>query len=148
MSAPTERPRLELDREQGEARLSLDAGLYPLPAILSACDVFLDHCWLVIERPDPSRYVVVLTPKTPRTPDELRGTAGELANELLCCAYRHTLTREHRAAIEAIAVQAISGAMGPPSLEDLASFDFTEESFEDPLGIALPHRATQGEGDT
>ena len=27
--------------------------------------------------------------------------------------------------------------MGPPSLDDLAAFDFSEESFEDPLGIAM-----------
>ncbi len=34
-------------------------------------------------------------------------------------------------------LQAIAGAMGPPSLEDLESFDFTDEAFEDPLGIAM-----------
>ena len=33
-------------------------------------------------------------------------------------------------------MQAISGAMGPPSLDELEDFDFTEEPFEDPLGIA------------
>ncbi|MEI8259300.1 MAG: hypothetical protein WCJ30_26835 [Deltaproteobacteria bacterium] len=33
--------------------------------------------------------------------------------------------------------QAISAAMGPPSLDDLAAFDFGDESFEDPLGIAM-----------
>ena len=31
-------------------------------------------------------------------------------------------------------MQAIAGAMGPPSLEDLEDFDFTDEAFEDPLG--------------
>ena len=32
--------------------------------------------------------------------------------------------------------QALAGAMGPPSLDDLANFDFSDDGFEDPLGIA------------
>ena len=27
--------------------------------------------------------------------------------------------------------------MGPPSLDDLEKFDFSDEPFEDPLGIAM-----------
>jgi hypothetical protein len=27
--------------------------------------------------------------------------------------------------------------MGPPSLEDLAAYDFSDEPLEDPLGIAM-----------
>ena len=38
--------------------------------------------------------------------------------------------------IEAVTMQAMAGAMGPPSLEDLANFDFTDAPLEDPLGIA------------
>ena len=30
-----------------------------------------------------------------------------------------------------------SGALGPPSLEELEDFDFSNEAFEDPLGIAM-----------
>ena len=33
-------------------------------------------------------------------------------------------------------MQAIAGAMGEPSLDDLAAFDFSDEAFDDPLGIA------------
>ncbi len=39
-------------------------------------------------------------------------------------------------AIETVTVQAIAGAMGEPSLDDLADFDFTDEALDDPLGIA------------
>ena len=34
-------------------------------------------------------------------------------------------------------MRSTSGAMGAPSLDDLESFDFSSEAFEDPLGIAL-----------
>ena len=67
----------------------------------------------------------------------LKALVGEFANELLSCAWRHKITEENRSTIESVAMQAIAGAMGPPSLDDLAAFDFTEEPFEDPLGIAL-----------
>ena len=36
-----------------------------------------------------------------------------------------------------VTTQALAGAMGAPTLDDLASFDFTEEGFDDPLGIAM-----------
>ena len=67
----------------------------------------------------------------------LRAMVGEFANELLACAWRKRITEAHHETIEAVTMRAISGAMGPPSLEELADFDFTEELFEDPLGIAL-----------
>jgi len=130
---------VEVNGEAGSARLSLDATLYPLPAIYGACHVFLDRCWLVVERPTAERFAIELTPKGESVDEgSLRATAGELANELLSCAYRHRLTQSNRAVIEAITTQAIVGAMGPASLEELSSFDFTEEPLEDPLGIAQP----------
>jgi hypothetical protein len=55
----------------------------------------------------------------------------------LACAWRHRITQENRAALEAVTMQAMGGAMGPPSLDDLAKFDFSEEVLEDPLGIAV-----------
>jgi formylglycine-generating enzyme required for sulfatase activity len=51
-------------------------------------------------------------------------------------AWRHQITQQNRATIEAVTMQPISRAVGPPTLDELASFDFTEAAFEDPLGIA------------
>jgi hypothetical protein len=63
--------------------------------------------------------------------------AGEFANELLSCAWRSVIAHESRAMIESVTARALAGAMGPPSLDDLASYDFGQETFDDPLGIAL-----------
>jgi len=137
MSSPILDGLAELDPEEGTARLTLDAELYPLHAVQAACYAFLDRCWLVVGKAGADRHTVSVTPKGgPASTDALRAAVGELANELLTCAYRQQITTNNRAVIEAITTRAIAGAMGPPSLEDLESFDFSEEPFEDPLGIA------------
>ena len=80
---------------------------------------------------------MVLTPKAAGpSPAELEAWVGGFANELLACAYRHRLAKENRATVEAVTTAALAGALGPPSLDELEDFDFSNEAFEDPLGIA------------
>lgn len=118
--------------------VTVDESIYPLDAIYGASYTFLDRCYVLLDRASSSRVRVTLTPKKSATTEaELRDWAGELQNELLSCAWRSQIVRENRAVIEAVTLQAISGAMGPPSLDDLEDFDFSEEPFEDPLGIGL-----------
>lgn len=125
------------DLEEGAAHLSLDEGVYPIEAVYGASYTFIDRCYVLVDRPQPGRFRVVLTPKSGEADEAaLRALAGEFANELLSCAWRHRITRDNRATIEAVTMQAIAGAMGPPSLDELEDFDFSEEPFEDPLGIA------------
>ena len=69
--------------------------------------------------------------------DALRALAGEFANEILSCAWRAQITQENRGIIEAVTSKALAGAMGPPTLEDLAKFDFSDDALDDPLGIAM-----------
>jgi len=117
--------------------VELTEGVYPLDAIYGACFVFIDRCYVFVDRPEPGKHRVVLTPKSGEADEAtLRAMIGEFANELLSNAWRQQITRENRATIEAVTMQAIAGAMGPPSLDELEDFDFTEEPFEDPLGIA------------
>lgn len=118
--------------------VTVDESLYPLDAIYGASYTFLDRAYVLLDRAAAGRVRVTLTPKKEATSEaELRDWAGELQNELLSCAWRSQIVRENRAVIEAVTLQAVSGAMGPPSLDDLKDFDFSEEPFEDPLGIGL-----------
>lgn len=117
--------------------VTVDESLYPLDAIYGASYTFLDRCFVLLDRAAATRVRIALTPKKEASETELRAWAGELQNELLSCAWRSQIVRENRAVIEAVTLQAVSGAMGPPSLEDLKDFDFSEEPFEDPLGIGL-----------
>jgi His-Xaa-Ser system protein HxsD len=117
-------------------QLVLDEAIYPLEALYGAAYIFIDRCYVVIDRPEPGKYRATLAAKKPIGEASLRALVGEFANELLSCAWRHQITKENRASIEAITMQAIGGAMGPPSLDELANFDFSAQAFEDPLGIA------------
>jgi len=130
------------DLTRGTVRLELDEVAYPLEAVYGAAYIFIDRCYVLLDRPAPGRWRATLAPKAPLSagasadPAALRKLAGEFANELLSCAWRHQITQQNRAVIEQVTTQAIAGAMGAPSLDDLAKYDFTGEALEDPLGIA------------
>jgi His-Xaa-Ser system protein HxsD len=124
-----------IDVADESVRVEIDEALYPLPALYGAAYVFIDRCYVLLDRPTPGRYRVSLVAKKPGA--DLQALIGEFANELLSCAWRHQITQENRAQIEAVTMQAIGGAMGPPSLDELAQYDFSGEALEDPLGIAV-----------
>ena len=126
------------DPAAGAVSMLFDEALYPLEAVYGASYIFIDRAYVLLDLPEPGRIRVTIAVKEGEATDGvLRALAGEFANELLSCAWRHRIGQENRATIEAVTMQAISGAMGPPSLDDLEKFDFTEEPFDDPLGIAV-----------
>ncbi len=121
------------------ASVVVDETVYPLGAIYGAAYVFIDRCYVLLDRPTQGTVRVTLTSKRPTeaTEDSLRALLGEFANELLGCAWRQQIGEANRGLIESVTMAAISGAAGPPSLDELEEFDFTDEPFEDPLGIAM-----------
>ena len=132
---PPDVARVDVDDKR--AIVDIDAGLYPVEALYAAAYVFIDRCYVLLDRPEPTKLRIILTPKDLDGDVQLRDVVGQLANELVSAAWRHQITQENRARIESVTMQAISGAMGPPTLDDLEDFDFTDEAFEDPLGIAM-----------
>lgn len=138
MAAANESPEglLEIETTEHRVSMQIDAAVYPLEALYGAAYVFIDRCWVLLDRPRPDRFRATLTAKAPMSEADLRALVGEFGNELLSCAWRSEITRNNRALIEAVTMQAFGGAMGPPSLEELEAFDFTDEPFDDPLGIA------------
>jgi len=130
--------RASVDLSDGSASILIDADVYPLEAVYGASFVFIDRCYVLIDKPEQGKYRITLAGKEGEPSEQaLRDLTGEFANELRACAWRHQISVDNRAVIEATTMQAIAGAMGPPSLDELADFDFTEEPFEDPLGIAM-----------
>jgi His-Xaa-Ser system protein HxsD len=128
----------EIDVDRGGISLRVDSNLYPLEAVYAAAYVFIDRCYVFLDRPAQDRIRVSLAPKSGALEgDAARDFVGEFANELLSCAWRAQIARENRATIEAVTAQALSGARGAPSLDELEAFDFSDEAFEDPLGIAM-----------
>jgi His-Xaa-Ser system protein HxsD len=140
---PTAQPSLPtdlvaVDTSAQSVSLRVDASLYPLTALYAAAYIFIDRCFVLLDRPDAGHYRVTLASKKgDATEASLGAYVGEFANELLSCAWRAKIAEESRGLIESATAQALRGAMGPPSLDDLEKFDFSEEAFEDPLGIAM-----------
>ncbi len=132
------------DLAEGSVTLTVDAAVYPLEAVYGAAYIFIDRCFVLLDRPKAGSVAVTLTSKKAATDaDALRSLAGEFANELLTQAWRQKIIEENRVLLETVTTQALAGATAraagaaEPSLDELASFDFTEEAFDDPLGIAM-----------
>lgn len=117
--------------------VELDEALYPKDAIYGAAYVFIDRCYVRLDRPAPGRISVRLKPKASvETP--LADLAGELENELLGQAWRRLLVEENRRLVETVTTQALAGAAGPPGLDELLEMDVDDQAaFDDPLGIAM-----------
>jgi His-Xaa-Ser system protein HxsD len=125
--------------DDSSVSLEVDERLYPIDAIYGAAYIFIDRCYVLLDQPSPGRFRVTLTAKDlDAGAERARALIGEFANELLGCAWRQRIIEQNRAAVEATSLQAIAGAMGPPSLDDLEAFDFGKAPpLEDPLGISM-----------
>jgi len=130
-------PDIDSTLSDGSLRLEFDEALYPKDAIYGASYIFIDRCYVRLDRPCEGRVSVTL--KLKRGLElPLEQLAGEFENELLGQAWRRMIIEENRQYIEQVTTQALSGAAGPPGLDDLLSMDIDEETaFEDPLGIAM-----------
>lgn len=117
--------------------VELDEALYPKDAIYGAAYVFIDRCYVRLDRPAPGRISVRLKPKA-SVDTPLADLAGEFENELLGQAWRRLLVEENRRLVETVTTQALAGAAGPPGLDELLEMDVDDQAaFDDPLGIAM-----------
>ena len=122
---------------EGTVELELDEGLYPKDAIYGAAYVFIDRCYVHLDRAGDRRIKVTLRSKK-GAPLDSQACAGELENELLAQAWRRQIIDENRQLIEAITTRALGGAAGPPGLDELLAMDIGDATaFDDPLGIAM-----------
>jgi His-Xaa-Ser system protein HxsD len=113
-----------------------DEALYPRDAVYGAAYVFIDRCFVHLDRPADGKISVTLRLK-PGSTAVLGELAGELGNELLAQAWRREIAEDGRAVVELIATRALAGAAGPPGLDDLLDLEDGGGAFEDPLGIAM-----------
>lgn len=121
---------------EGSIELEFEEALYPKDAIYGAAYVFIDRCYVHLDRVGDRRIKTVLKAKAQKADSAV--LAGEFQNELLSQAWRRQIVEENRPVIETITAQALAGAAGPPGLDDLLSMDISEDTaFEDPLGIAM-----------
>ena len=116
--------------------VEFDETFYPRDAIYGAAYIFIDRCYVRLERPGAGRVAVRLERK-PSTQATLEELVGEFQNELLGQAWRRQILDENRALLERVSARAVAGSAGPPGLDDLLQIDTSGEAFDDPLGIAM-----------
>ena len=124
-------------KDDDSIRIEFDEALYPKDAIYGASYIFIDRCYVYLDRPSAGRISVSLKPK-PGADEGLDQLAGEFENELLGQAWRRLITDENRLLIEQVSTLALTGSAGAPGLDELMEGDIGDDTaFEDPLGIAM-----------
>lgn len=136
--------------------LEFDLDLYPLDAVMDTAYVFIDRCYVLLDKVSDSRVRVSLSGK-PRTSDEvLKAIEGEFREELCSQLLRQRIGARHEKVREAIVVRALFGvapvaadSTALPSDEEVGiEQQFVpaegEDYLDDPLGIAVPWEEKYG----
>lgn len=131
---PAELANIDVTAQQ--VSLVVDAGLYPRDAVYAALVPMLGRAFVFVDRTESGDVRIEVRPRSKTDAPGLRALLGSLSNELLVAATRAEITSRRGELLSAVTRRAVAGAMGPPSLDDLESFDLDGEAFEDPLGIA------------
>lgn len=132
--------------------LLVDVSLYPVEAVMGAAYVFVDRCYVFVDREADGKVKVSLTAR-PGREEPLEALRGEFQNELLAQALRRQVALRHAKEREALVVRALFGA-APQAEEAPAAVPALDAQYlpaegddylEDPLGIAVPWEEKYGQ---
>lgn len=133
-----------VDPENNRVNVLFERGLYPLDAVYGAAYIFIDRCFVLLDAPSATHIKVELTGREPLDPGALRDLAGEFGNELLAQTWRRQVTQQNMPIIEAVAARALAGSTEPAGADDFDDIEFSDDAFDDPLGIAVPWEEKYG----
>jgi His-Xaa-Ser system protein HxsD len=127
----------------------VDVSVYPVEAVMAAAYVFIDRCYVLLDKQGDGRIRVELAAKGGTGEEELRDLAGELRNELLAQSLRRHVAARHQRVRETIIARALFGA-APVLAPEAAAVDPSfvpaaeDDYLDDPLGIAVPWEEKYG----
>lgn len=110
--------------------------IYPLDVVLGASYVFMDKCYVFLDKGDAKHWMVRLRPKANTSDKQFTAVVGEFENELLNQALRVKISRRTEKIRDAIVHRALYSALTEPSKDVLE--DDLGDFLDDPLGIAVP----------
>ena len=126
---------------------TLDEELYPRDAILGAAYLFLDRCFVFLERPADQKVHVRLKTKDGRTtPEGLEALAGEFANALLDQVVRFRVAASTGQLREYAFARAFFNTPAQSSIDQLLAELDDEELEEDDLEVSVPWEQDGGKG--
>jgi His-Xaa-Ser system protein HxsD len=130
-----------LTTDIGERRVSfvVSEDLYALDVIQGAAYLFLDRCYVFLDRPADRQVAVVLKAKGETDAAALDALAGEFANELLNQALRKAIGASNAKLREFILAKALFSVDAPSSIDKLLAELDAEEM--EPLEIPVPWEA-------
>ena len=118
-------------------RFVIDEDLYPRDAVLGASYLFVDRCWILLDRPGDKQIGVRLKPKTGSSVT-LEAIEGEFCNELLNQVLRIRVGDATRQLREYTMARAFFGDDTQTSIDALLAELDAEELADDDLEIAVP----------
>lgn len=123
---------------------TLDEALYPRDAVYGAAYLFVDRCFLFLQRPSEDHIEVRLKPREELDAAGLESLAGEFANELLNQVVRMRVGEANASIREYYMAKAFFADANQASIDKLLAELDAEELDEDPLEISVPWEESNG----
>jgi His-Xaa-Ser system protein HxsD len=133
-----ERADFEYELSERQIRFVIDESVYPRDAIFGAAYIFIDRCYVLLDRPADRMVSVRLRSKEAASEAQLEALAGELANELLNQVLRLRVGESTARIREYYMARAFFATEGKSTIDQLLAELDAEEMAEAPLEIAVP----------
>ncbi len=128
------------------ASVQVDEKVFPRQVVVAAAYMFLDRCYVRLEREPRSRVRVQIKGKKKLSSKQLANLADEFENELLHQLIRRQVAERTDGLREVIVGRALLSA--EPEAEESVPAEPQDDLdyLDDPLGIAVPWEEKYGDG--
>ncbi len=124
--------------DERRVRFTVDESIYELDVIMGAAYLFLDRCYVFLDRVADRKVQVVLRTRQATTEEELSALIGTFSSELLNQALRKQVGESNGRLREFIMAKALFAADGPSTIDRLLAELDAEEMASDDLDIPVP----------
>jgi His-Xaa-Ser system protein HxsD len=122
----------------------VDETLYPLEAIYGASYLFIDRCFVFLERPEDKMVSIRLRSKEESSEEQLQALVGEFSNELLNQVIRWRVSEATAQIREYTMARAFVSHPAQTSIDALLAELDAEELEDDELEIEVPWENNDG----
>ena len=118
--------------------LEIDESLFPLDAVYGTCYIFINQCYVFLQRAEDKKIVVRLRAKQESSEDALEALVGEFSNELLNQVLRFKIGESTSQIREYTMARAFVSTPAQTSIDALLAELDAEELEDDDLEISVP----------
>jgi His-Xaa-Ser system protein HxsD len=137
-----------VNAKKNEVKWDIGTGTYPMDAVYGASYVFIDRCYVYLDKTADKRIIIVLQGKEALDKAALESLAGEFSNELLHQVLRTRIAKRTGKVREMIIGRALFSAEGATDDygldDDYDDLGDDADYLDDPLGIAVPWEEKYG----